>query len=110
MAVQGDRPGPPELAGEQQERGSIQSSASVTSGALARISTYREGSHCPVTAGDLIGVRRISMAKVSPYHSKKPGTNRHHNNNACTEGNNIESYNKVSGTGGHPLCSKCKTL
>jgi len=50
------------------------------------------------------------MAKVAPYHSKKPGTNRHHNNNACTEGNNIESYNKVSGTGGHPLCAKCKTL
>jgi len=50
------------------------------------------------------------MAKVSPYHSKLPGTAKHHNNNACTVGNNIESYNKVSGTGNLPLCSVCKTL
>lgn len=50
------------------------------------------------------------MAKVSPFHSKKPGTAVHHNNNSCTEGNNIESYNKVAGTGGLPLCSHCKSL
>lgn len=50
------------------------------------------------------------MTKVSPFHSKKPGTKVHHNNNKCTEGNNIESYNKVSGTGGLPLCERCKEL
>jgi len=48
--------------------------------------------------------------KVSPFHSKKPGTTVHHNNSKCTEGNNIETYNRVSGTGGLPLCSHCKRL
>lgn len=50
------------------------------------------------------------MAKVPAFHSKREGTNRHHNDDKCTEGNNIESYNRVSGTGGHPLCSRCKEL
>lgn len=50
------------------------------------------------------------MAKVSPFHSKRPGTNRHHNNDRCTEGNNIASYNRVSGTGCHPLCERCRDL
>jgi hypothetical protein len=50
------------------------------------------------------------MAKVAAFHSKKPGTEVHHNNDKCTEGNNIESYNKVSGTGGLRLCSACKDL
>lgn len=50
------------------------------------------------------------MAKVSPFHSKKPETTVYHNDNKCTEGNNIESYNRVSGTGGRPLCSHCKRL
>ena len=50
------------------------------------------------------------MAKVATYHSKKPETEVHHNNDACTVGNNIESYNKVAGTGGLRLCSVCKTL
>jgi hypothetical protein len=49
--------------------------------------------------------------KVPPFHSKKPGTrNVHHNNDKCTEGNNIESYNKVPGTGGRPLCEHCARL
>lgn len=48
------------------------------------------------------------MAKVSPFHSKLPGTEVHHNDNTCTVGNNIETYNKVSGTGGLRLCSVCK--
>lgn len=30
------------------------------------------------------------MSKVSPFHSKRPGTKVHHNDNKCTEGNNIE--------------------
>ena len=50
------------------------------------------------------------MAKVNPFHSTKPGTSVHHNNSSCTEGNNIEAANKKDGTGGHPLCSHCKTL
>jgi hypothetical protein len=48
--------------------------------------------------------------KVNPFHSKLPGTTVHHNDNKCTEGNNIESYNRKSGTGGLPLCSHCKRL
>ncbi len=50
------------------------------------------------------------MSKVPAFHSKRPGTGKHHNNNKCTEGNNIESYNRVSGTGGLPLCDHCRRL
>lgn len=50
------------------------------------------------------------MAKVPAFHSKKPGTKVHHNDNKCTEGNNIESYNKAPGTGGLPLCQRCREL
>lgn len=50
------------------------------------------------------------MAKVATFHSKKTGTKVHHNDNKCTEGNNIESHNKVAGTGGLPLCDHCKRL
>ena len=46
--------------------------------------------------------------KVNPFHSKKPGTEVYHNNNRCTEGNNIEPENKVPGTGGLRLCESCK--
>lgn len=48
------------------------------------------------------------MAKVSPFHSKKQTV--HHNNNSCTEGNNIEKENRESGTGGKALCSHCSRL
>lgn len=48
--------------------------------------------------------------RVSPFHSKNPGTLVYHNNDRCTEGNNIESYNRVEGTGGLRLCSGCKEL
>ncbi len=54
--------------------------------------------------------RATKMAKVAAYHSAKAGTKVHHNNNQCTEGNNIESYNRRSGTGGLPLCSHCQRL
>ena len=50
------------------------------------------------------------MAKVTPFHSKLQGTAVHHDNDKCTLGDNIESYNKVSGTGGLPLCDQCKRL
>lgn len=39
------------------------------------------------------------MAKVTLFHSKKADTKVHHKDNKCTEGNNVESYNKVQGTG-----------
>ncbi len=51
------------------------------------------------------------MAKVSPFHSKRPNDpNVHHNNDRCTEGNNIEAQNKAPGTGGYPLCAHCARL
>jgi len=48
--------------------------------------------------------------KVAPIHSKKPGTKVHHNNDQCTERNNIEKKNVEQGTGGLPLCGRCKEL
>ena len=50
------------------------------------------------------------MPRVAAYHSKLPGTRVYHDHSECTEGNNIESYNRVSGTGGHPKCDHCKRL
>jgi len=48
--------------------------------------------------------------RVATFHSKRPGTEVHHNNDKCTEGNNIEPHNRRPGTGGHPLCQRCKEL
>lgn len=45
---------------------------------------------------------------VSPWHSIK--SDRHHNDTGCKTGNNIESENRRSGTGGKPLCQECKNL
>jgi hypothetical protein len=50
------------------------------------------------------------MAKVSAFRSKLPGTLKHHNDNRCRSAKNIASGNRVSGTGGLPLCSNCKRL
>ena len=50
------------------------------------------------------------MAKVATFHSKKSGTKVHHDNDKCTEGNNIEKENRASGTGGHPRCDHCERL
>lgn len=36
--------------------------------------------------------------------------NVYHDNNRCTEGNNIESYNKRPGTAGRPKCEHCADL
>ena len=46
--------------------------------------------------------------KVAPFHSIKQHV--HHDNNNCTEGNNIERENRRTGTGGKPLCSRCAGL
>ena len=48
--------------------------------------------------------------KTASFHSKISSTKVYHNNNKCTLGNNIESYNRVSGTGGLRLCQQCKNL
>ena len=46
------------------------------------------------------------MAKVAAFHSKRESDPKvYHDNDKCTEGNNIETYNKVSGMGGRPQCN-----
>ena len=50
------------------------------------------------------------MPKVAPFHSIRPGETVHHDNSACTEGNNIEKHYLRSGTGGRPLCKHCAKL
>lgn len=46
--------------------------------------------------------------KVPPVHSIKEQV--HHDNNQCTERNNIERENLRQGTGGKPLCQHCARL
>ncbi|HMG01590.1 MAG TPA: hypothetical protein VK596_00570 [Edaphobacter sp.] len=51
------------------------------------------------------------MARIQPWHSTRPGETKYHDNNACTEGNNIEAYYFKWGTGlGRILCSHCQRL
>lgn len=51
------------------------------------------------------------MAKVAPFHSVLPSDKPvYHDDNRCTEGNNIETKNRRSGTGGRPKCDHCKRL
>ena len=52
------------------------------------------------------------MAKVAPFHSNNPNLTRkvYHDNNKCTEGNNIEKKYLAKGTAGRPKCEKCKSL
>lgn len=46
-----------------------------------------------------------------PWHSKRPGETVYHDNTACTEGNNIETYYFAWGTGGRlALCVHCARL
>lgn len=51
-----------------------------------------------------------SMLRVVPFYSIQPGTNVHHNNNRCTEGNKIEKKDRRSGSGGNLLCPQCIRL
>ena len=48
------------------------------------------------------------MAKVAAFHAEDSDV--YHDNNQCTEGNNIESRNRKSGTGGKRKCSHCARL
>lgn len=50
------------------------------------------------------------MPRVAPFHSKLAGTSVYHDNSKCTEGDNIESYNRESGTGGLKHCEHCARL
>lgn len=51
------------------------------------------------------------MAKVAPFHSVAPNDpKKHHDQSTCTEGNNIETKNKRSGTGGYPKCEHCERI
>jgi hypothetical protein len=51
------------------------------------------------------------MAKVAPFYSKLNTDRRvYHDNNECTEGNNIETRNRASGTDGRPKCEHCQRL
>lgn len=54
--------------------------------------------------------RREKNVKVSAWHSKLPATDRHHDESTCTLGDNVEPYNRVSGTGGLPKCHECKRI
>ena len=50
------------------------------------------------------------MAKVAPTYSIEPGRDVYHNNNQCTERNNIETRNLRQGTDGRRLCAHCARL
>lgn len=51
------------------------------------------------------------MAKTNPWHSKRESDPKvYHDNTSCTEGNNIETYNRVEGTGGRRRCERCSEL
>jgi hypothetical protein len=55
--------------------------------------------------------KETTMAKVAPWHSKLIlDRNVYHDETRCTEGNNIESRNRVAGTGNKPKCHHCKTI
>jgi hypothetical protein len=47
--------------------------------------------------------------KVAPFHSKVT-LEVHHDQSTCKVGNNIETYNKVSGTGNLPKCQECRRI
>ncbi len=49
-----------------------------------------------------------TMPLKVPWYSTKAKV--HHNNSNCNTGDNIEKENISSGTGGKPLCQKCKGL
>lgn len=50
------------------------------------------------------------MAQVRAFYSIRVGEQVYHNNDKCTEGNNIEKYNWREGTGNKRLCQHCQKL
>ncbi len=47
--------------------------------------------------------------KVEPFHSKLQ-TSVYHDESKCEVGDNIESWNKVKGTGGLRKCDECTRI
>ncbi|KGN40832.1 hypothetical protein N801_10975 [Knoellia aerolata DSM 18566] len=55
----------------------------------------------------LVGEGVISM-KVAAYHSSNQSDpDVYHDHSDCPTGQQIPSYNKLSGTGGYPRCKQC---
>ncbi len=51
------------------------------------------------------------MAKIAAWHSKREADRKvYHDDNKCTEGNNVETYNRTPGTAGRPKCEHCQRL
>jgi hypothetical protein len=48
------------------------------------------------------------MAQVAPTNARNSDV--YHNNDKCTERNNIEPQNLQQGTGGKRLCNRCAEL
>ncbi len=51
------------------------------------------------------------MAKIPPWHSARVSDREvYHDNDKCTEANNIGKHNHKPGTGGRPHCEHCSKL
>jgi hypothetical protein len=50
------------------------------------------------------------IMRVNSFYSIREDLKVYHNNNKCTEGNNIEPKNFKHGTAGRRLCERCKKL
>lgn len=51
------------------------------------------------------------MAKTPPWHSARVSDrNVYHDNDKCTEGNQIAIHNHKPGTGGRVRCEQCSKL
>ncbi len=50
------------------------------------------------------------MAHIQPWYSKLVNDREvYHDDAQCTEGSNIEVYNRAPGTGGRPRCEHCQS-
>ena len=53
----------------------------------------------------------MNSQNIPAWHSKKRNVaNVYHNNTRCEAGNRIETQQVQQGTGGRPLCRRCKSL
>jgi hypothetical protein len=51
------------------------------------------------------------MAKIAPWHSSRETDRKvYHDNDRCTEGNNIEAKYRRAGTDGRRQCEHCARL
>ena len=72
--------------------------------------TRRFLNHQPARGRDAREILRTRRTLSTPqaWHSELRDV--YHNNDECTEGNNIERENRLPGTGGKRLCSHCALL